>query len=439
LTFDKGIVQSADAVSNSFLDTRIPAMRTMYSDDRRSPQQVIADQKSGWALERRLYTDPDIYALELDQIVMRSWILIGHVSQYPDAGDFRVVNVADESAIIVRGDDGKLRAFANVCRHRGSLVCLEHKGNARKFECPYHGWMYSNDGRLVAARSMPQGFDRSGFSLRSLSLDTVHGLVFLSFSDDPPALEAAKREMAEPMAMFDFEHLKVAAQKSYAIPANWKLSVENYQECYHCATAHPEYARMHTLMLDPRQRERLQAQMQDRMGACGLRNLAIDRLDQKALPGQEGYFYNRTAMFEGYLTGSRDGQPVAPLLGNLTAYDGGASDLGFGPLSYLLAYSDHVVGYVFTPVDVNNSRCEIYWLVRGDAEEGRDYRRDELTWLWDVTTESDKTIIVNNSKGVRSRHYRPGPLSDMEAPQVRYLNWILDQLRHGRDDPGRAA
>ena len=401
------------------------------ASDSRSIQQLIEEHRPGWSLEQRFYTDPEIYSLEVDTIVNRNWILAGHTSQFAGPGDFRVINVGEESAIVIRGEDGELRAFANLCRHRGSLVCLEHKGNARKFECPYHGWMYGTDGSLLAARSMPEEFEKTGFGLLPVALDVVHGLVFICFCDDPPSLEDARRELSGPMALFDFEGLKVAAQKSYLIPANWKLSVENYQECYHCATAHPEYARMHTLMLDPRQRERLQDSMKERMSACGLAEVHIDRLDVNTPPGQQGYFYSRTALFDGYQSGSRDGKPVAPLLGALTDYDGGASDLGFGPFSYLLAYSDHVVAYVFTPVDIDSSRCEIFWMVRGDAEEGRDYKRDELTWLWDVTTESDKTIIVNNAKGVHSRYYRPGPLSRMEAPENRYIIWILEQLRSG--------
>jgi Rieske 2Fe-2S family protein len=134
-------------------------------------------------------------------------------------------------------------------------------------------------------------------------------------------------------------------------------------------------------------------------------------------------------MFEKYKTGSKGGVPVAPLLGNLTDYDGGASDLAFGPFSFLLAYSDHVVCYVFTPIDHNSSNCELYWLVRGDAQEGKDYDVDTLTWLWDVTTLADKEIIVNNSKGVHSKFYRPGPFSGMEALAYRYIEWILLELQ----------
>jgi Rieske 2Fe-2S family protein len=165
------------------------------------------------------------------------------------------------------------------------------------------------------------------------------------------------------------------------------------------------------------------------MADCGLNDILIDYLDTKAKPGEQGYGYSRTALFEGYKTGSRDGEPVAPLLGKLTDYDGGASDLTVGHCSFFLAYSDHVVAYVFTPVDHLNCQCEIYWMVRGDAEEGKDYDREALMWLWDVTTYADEKIIVNNWKGVRSRYYQPGPFSGMERAEQIFIEWILQELR----------
>ena len=397
--------------------------------DSRTLADLIRDHRHGWSLEQRFYTDPDIYELELERVVYRNWILAGHVSELPQVGDFKVLDVANESAIIVRGEDSELRAFANVCRHRGSLVCLEEHGNTRQFSCPYHGWMYGLDGRLTAARDMPEDFDRSAHALKRVSFDVVHGLMFICFSDKAPSLEGCKRDLEGPMQMFDFPHLKVAANKSYDIPANWKLCVENYQECYHCATSHPEYARMHTLTLNYDKRARMREELQPRMQACGVRQFEFDYVDTEARPGEIGYGYSRSALFKKYKTGSLDGAPVAPLLGEFTDYDQGASDFTFGGFSFLLAYSDHVVGYVFTPVDHERSRCEIYWLVRGDAEEGKDYDVDELTWLWDITTQADKQIIVNNSKGVHSRYYQPGPFSTMEAMQARYLDWILQELQ----------
>ena len=390
--------------------------------------ELIAAQKPGYALDQRFYTDPDIYDLEIDRIVTRNWIMAGHESELPELGDFKVFNVASESAIIVRGSDGVLKAFANVCRHRGSLVCLEDKGNTRKFACPYHGWMYDIDGNLTAARSMSSDFDKSEYGLNKVSLEVIHGLVFVCFSDNPPGVESARRDMAEPMAMFGFESMKVAAYRDYDIPANWKLSVENYQECYHCATSHPEYAQMHTLQLERRLREPLQEKMISRFESCGLRDMEIDRIDKKAPAGELGYGYSRTALFEGYLTGSKEGKPVAPLLGELKDYDGGSSDFMFGAFSFLLVYCDHAVAYVFTPVDHVNCKCEIYWLVRGDAEEGKDYDVDDLVWMWDITTHADKKIIVDNWKGVQSRYYKPGPFSKREDLERDWLEWILQEL-----------
>lgn len=398
-------------------------------EDTRSIDELIASQKPGYALEQRFYTDPAVYDLEVEKIVNRNWILAGHQSQLDGPGAYRVLTVGTESAIIVRGDDGELRAFANVCRHRGSRICLEAEGHADKFACPYHGWMYDTQGNLTAARDMGSDFNKADYGLKPVSVDVVHGLIFVCFTDQPLSLEGCKRDLEEPMKMFDIPNLKVAAQKSYEIPANWKLSIENYQECYHCATAHPEYALMHTLMLDDAKRDRVQSKMLESMVSCGVKDIFHDYIDTAARSGEMGYGYSRTALFDKYKTGSKGGAPVAPLLGELSDYDGGASDFSFGAFSFLLAYSDHIVAYVFTPVDHKTSSCEVYWLVRGDAEEGRDYQLDELTWLWDVTTKADKRIIVNNSKGVHSKYYEPGPFSGMEDAERNYIDWILQELQ----------
>ena len=261
-------------------------MSAVMKSEGRSIAELIASQKPGYSLDQRFYTDPAIYDLEVEKIINRNWILAGHVSQLPESGDFKVLNVGQESAIIVRGNDGNLKAFANVCRHRGSLVCLEQHGHADKFQCPYHGWMYDIDGNLTAARDMHASFDKAAHGLKSVSIGEIHGLMLVCFDDNPPSLEGAVRDLEEPMGMFDFENLKVAAQKSYDIPANWKLAIENYQECYHCATAHPEYALMHTMMLDREKRKRASGHMHEKMAACGIEDIDIDHVDTEARPGK---------------------------------------------------------------------------------------------------------------------------------------------------------
>ncbi len=393
-----------------------------------SLEDLIASQKPGYSLDQRFYADDAVYELEIERVVNRNWILAGHVSELAKPGDFKVFEVALESAVIVHGKDGTIKAFANVCRHRGSRVCLAPTGNAKKFICPYHGWTYDTDGSLIAARNMNSDFDFGSHGLKSVSLEIIHGFLLVCFSDFPPSLENCRKDLEEPMALFDTVNLKVVAHKDYAIPANYKLSIENYLECYHCATAHPDYARMHTLMLDDKKRARVQKHMLDKMSACGLRRIEIAFSENRARPGEMGYAYSRSALFEGFVTGSKDGSPVAPLLGELSDYDGGASDFTLGAFSFMLAYSDHVVAYVFTPVDKDNCKIKIFWLVRDDAEEGKDYDVGRLTWLWDITTEADKTIIVNNSKGIHSRYYEPGPFSGMEGDETSYIEWILSEL-----------
>ena len=140
-------------------------------------------------------------------------------------------------------------------------------------------------------------------------------------------------------------------------------------------------------------------------------------------------FFSRTPLLKGHVTGSRDGKPVAPLLGSIKDYDGGASDFQIGPISFGLAYCDYVVLYRFIPKTKDQTDCEVIWLVRGDAEEGTDYSKDDLIWLWDVTTIADQHIIERNQEGVNSRYYEPGPFSKMETFALRFIEWYLAALR----------
>ncbi|MBT8068987.1 MAG: aromatic ring-hydroxylating dioxygenase subunit alpha, partial [Gammaproteobacteria bacterium] len=121
--------------------------------------------------------------------------------------------------------------------------------------------------------------------------------------------------------------------------------------------------------------------------------------------------------------------PVAPLLGEVKDYDGGTTDFQVGPVSFALAYCDYVVIYRFTPVSLDESACDITWLVNGGAEEGRDYDRQSLVWLWDVTTQADKRIIECNAEGVRSRFYEPGPYSSMEDYTWKFMTWYLQTIK----------
>jgi phenylpropionate dioxygenase-like ring-hydroxylating dioxygenase large terminal subunit len=384
----------------------------------------------GFSLGQQFYTDPEIYRRELDRIFGTNWLFAGHVSQIPDAGDYFLFELDAESVIIVRDKSGAINALANVCRHRGSRICLEPAGSVKMLRCPYHAWAYDLEGELRAAANMGDDFNRDDYPLHTVNLEIISGLIFICLSDTPPDVKTAKANLEPALACFGIAELKIAAHKRYPIAANWKLAVENYHECYHCGPAHPEYAQLHTLKLADAEFEHHQAGMRQRMAGCGIVDTSFDFQDDKALPGQQGYALSRSALFEGIKTGSKTGEPLAPLLGRLSGYDGGASDLNIGPVSFFLIYSDHLMAYRFLPSGAQDCICEVFWFVRDDAVAGVDYDEDALTWLWDVTTKADEKIIVNNQKGVSSRHYQPGPFSQMEDWTQGFVDWYLAQMRN---------
>jgi phenylpropionate dioxygenase-like ring-hydroxylating dioxygenase large terminal subunit len=388
------------------------------------------ETRKGFSLEQNFYTDPEIYRRELAVLFGTNWIFAGHISQIPNPGDYFLFEIGADSIIIVRDKSGAINALANVCRHRGSRICLEPSGSVKLLRCPYHAWAYDLDGQLRAAANMGDDFEREDYPLHKINIEIISGLIFVCLSDTPPDLKTAKQNLDPALACFGIDDMKIAAHKSYPIAANWKLAVENYHECYHCGPAHPEYAQLHTLKLPGAEYDQHQAGMQTRMTACGVSDVEFDFQDNNALPGQQGYALSRSALFDGIKTGSKTGEPLAPLLGILTDYDGGASDLNIGPVSFFLIYSDHMMAYRFLPTGPQDCVCEVFWFVRGSAVEGTDYDLADLTWLWDVTTQADEKIILDNQKGVNSRHYQPGPFSEMENWTQGFVDWYLAQMRN---------
>ncbi len=401
--------------------------RVIDKDDSR-PETRLDGSTKGWSLSRNYYKDPAVFEREKNAIFYNNWIFAGHNTQIPEIGDFFNFKLLDESIIVIRTSDDSIGAYYNVCRHRGSQICKESSGSTNRFVCPYHGWVYDIDGNLNGEREMPEGFNRKDIKLHNCNIELIGGMIFLNLSDKPTSLENAKTDLADAMEMFDFENLKIAAHQNYQIKANWKLTLENYQECYHCALSHPEYALSHTLKVGTDKFTKLQKPMEQRMEACGIKKIFVDKQFDAQEEGQEQYAYGRYALFDKYKTGSEDGEQVAPLLGNIKDFDHGASDFNIGVFTYFLVYNDHAVIYVFTPTDHETSACDVYWLVRKDAEEGKDYDVEKLKWLWHVTTLADERIITDNQLGVNSKKYAPGRLSNMEYLVEKFIVWYLKNL-----------
>lgn len=387
----------------------------------------IEGYQSGYSLSQKFYKNADIYTSEISNIFHKHWMFAGHLSQIPKAGDYFTVEFDVESIIIVRTKTGDVKAHMNVCRHRGSQVCLEKQGSKKLFTCPYHAWSYDLDGKLVAAREMPEDFNPVENGLHPVYVELIAGLIFISLAENPLSLSNMRKDLDPLLSLFGFDKLKLAKQKSYSIPSNWKLAVENYQECYHCTPSHKEFAQIHAMAGDLKTFAKQKAEFQARH--IGSPKMAeYNAYYDLAAPNQEGYQYDRNPLLPGNESGSLGGKALAPLLGELIEYDGGASELMIGPVMFFLIYDDHVVGYRFLPTSVDSCVCDIFWFVHDAAEEGVDYNLSDLTWLWDVTTTADKTIIVNNQKGVNSKFYTPGRLSNMESFQQSFLTWYVQSI-----------
>jgi glycine betaine catabolism A len=206
----------------------------------------VESERMRETLPGRDYWAADVYELDAERIFFRHWFYLGRVDELDEPGDYRVTEIAGESVIVVRGQDGELRGSYNVCRHRGSRLCDEGAGRMRgAIKCPYHAWSYGFDGRLIGTPMVArEEVDRATLGLWPVTVDVWAGFVFVNLSEQPEALVESLRAQAEsplPWARFGpLEELRVGRHTVSDVEANWKILVENYNECLHCPTVHPE-------------------------------------------------------------------------------------------------------------------------------------------------------------------------------------------------------
>ena len=192
-------------------------------------------------MERDFYVAPEVFAADLARIFHRHWIFVGYAFQVPRPGDFLTYKVGSESIIVLRDRSGAIRAFHNVCRHRGSRICKTEQGHAHRLVCPYHRWTYELDGALVLDTSREFGVDKRAVAA-PVALEDAAGLLFVSLADEaPPDFSDALATIRRKMKPHALERAKIAHQIDYVVKANWKLVFENNRECYHCPPNHKEY------------------------------------------------------------------------------------------------------------------------------------------------------------------------------------------------------
>ncbi|MGQ0677024.1 MAG: aromatic ring-hydroxylating dioxygenase subunit alpha, partial [Rhodospirillales bacterium] len=359
-----------------------------------------------------------------------------------------------ESILVVRGADGKVRAFHNVCRHRGSRICREPAGHASALVCPYHAWTYDLQGRLMRDTTAEHGVDRRELGLVPVALREAGGLIFVNLGADEdspltrPAARAAlspasggegqgaeaewaeaEKALATALKPQGLARAKVAAVADYSVAANWKLVWENNRECMHCPTAHKEYiAANYDIYLGDPKRE---AEIRARTAECAA-EWARKGLEAPSLTSDmTGAWYraNRTPLRPGFVSETLDGRRAAPLMGAYPDEEVGTLRLTLFPSFWMHGSCDHAVTTRVIPAGPMETRVRVAWLVDENAVEGRDYALDRLMPFWQRTSEQDWALVENVQKGVLSRAYRPGPLSKTRERNVmQFLDWYLGRL-----------
>ncbi len=356
------------------------------------------------------YTDPDVFEREQRLILERMWICAVRSADLATPGAFQQVQVGRESVLVVRGRDGGLRAFLNVCRHRGAKLCTEPSGQVRRdLQCPYHAWTYGLDGRLVAAPNLTRmpDVDRVAYGLHRVHLREWLGYAWVSLAEVPPSFEddvlGAAVERLGDLAIvegYGTEHLQVGRRVRYDVKANWKLIIENFMECYHCATIHPELTEV---------------------------------LPEFAGGYAAQYFVGHGAEFSpdalGFTVDGTEGFDRLPGVG--AEQDRRYYAITIRPTVFVNLVPDHVIVHRMFPLAADRTVVECDWLYAPDVvTSGADVSRS--VELFDRVNRQDFEACERTQPAMSSRAYRDGGVL---VPSEHHIGAFHEWLRQTIDQP----
>jgi Rieske 2Fe-2S family protein len=363
-------------------------------------------------LKGDFYTSPAVFAAEQDQIFESTWFCAARSGELAAPGQFKTVQIGRESVLVVRGKEGTLRAFLNVCRHRGAMLCTEPAGEVkRSLQCPYHAWTYALDGKLVAAPNMASlkdasgaGIDRYRYGLVPVALTEWLGYAWVCLADDPPSFSEqvvgeTTRRLGDASAIdhYGIEQLSVGRRVVYDVAANWKLIVENFMECYHCATIHPELTEV-------------------------LPEFA------KGLAAQ--YYVGHGAEFASEVSGfTIDGSAGFDTLPGVTdEQDRRYYAITVKPTVFINLVPDHVIFHRMYPMAPDRTIVECDWLYTPDVvADGRDVSRS--VELFHRVNQQDFEACERTQPAMSSRAYRNGGvLVPAEHHIAVFHEWVVSRL-----------
>ena len=402
---------------------------------------ALGDARDGYALPRFFYTDPDLFEYERCRVLLDKWVFACPASELDQVGSFVTVDYAGESFIVVRAAEDDVRAFFNVCRHRGSRICTQPAGTTRRLVCPYHSWTYRLDGALIATGDTVESLTAGGLApdaldLHSCGVEILEGLVFINpgagtpgaDTPGPGGFEQMRQDLAPFLEMHGIAGSRPVARRHHDFAANWKLVLENFHECMHCTVVHPTFSRLHPSATTPSvpslEVDTELATWLDRVGRAGN---DPGRINVRTPSLAQPYRAYRRPYRDGYDTHTRDGRPAAPLMGRFTAYDGGNTGVVIEPFFSLQAANDHATVFSIVPLGPVETRINLTWLVDGAADDA-ECDIDRIVEVWDLTTAEDRAIVDNNQAGVSSLRYVGGPYQPKEQPTLDMVRWYLAQL-----------
>jgi phenylpropionate dioxygenase-like ring-hydroxylating dioxygenase large terminal subunit len=339
----------------------------------------------------------------MERFYYGSWICAGRVNQIPQPGDYFLREVAGESIIITRDRDQNIRAFFNVCRHRGTrLVTAEQGAFSGRIQCGYHGWTYGLDGRLIGAPHMDEAssFCREDYPLNKVHVAEWDGNLFINLDPDTGALEKQLADLPHKFAPWRMQELQLHKRIVYDVKANWKLIMLNYNECLHCPVLHPALNRLTNYLG------------------------ADNELPQATYIGGSMGFRN------GAETMSIDGKRRRDYLPGLSAEDREkVCYYSIFPNFLLSLHPDYMMTATLWPLAFDRTQLIAEWHFHPAEMSKADFDADDAVEFWDLTNREDWKICELSQAGIGSRAYQPGPYSERESLLHAFDQMILARER----------
>ena len=405
---------------------------------------LLLRRSPGHSLEAPFYTADPILQAEIDLIFGRHWIFVAQEPDVPEPGDVCAFSIGQAKLLILRDDDGQVRAFHNVCRHRGAQLVPDGRSQVGNLVCRYHTWTYGLDGSLLFADHMGADFDLSCRGLRPVALRSLEGLLFVCLAQEPPGdFDAMAAAIGPYLAPHRLRDCRVAHQAELIEHGNWKLTMENNRECYHCGANHPELtvpmfafgfgfapdSVNDDQRADIERYDALVDTMQSRWEASGYPSRLLERLSGTAT----GYRTERLVLDQAGESHTGDTKIACRrLLGGLTDARLGGLHVWTQPNSWHHFMSDHIVTFCALPLGTDRTLLRTTWLVHKDAVEGVDYDLANLTAVWTATNRQDAALVEMTQAGVGSPAYGPGPYSPhTEGLVEEFVRWYVERMAAG--------